>query len=463
MRKQQSYCTKQTNSKLFRSIILGILTVGATFGNSVASEIALTNPNWSYSSRAFAQDIGERVVEKAGASVVSINTGDRNGSGIIVRSNGLVLTNAHVVEGVSTATVIHKDGKQFQADVIAFSESCSDLALLQIRGQNDLPNIDMASSNSVRVGQQVFALGNPLGELPNSFRAGIVSNVNQESGIIQTDAAIFPGDSGGALLNSRGELIGVNTSGLPNNPGINFAISIEQVQLFLQAFDRGRVRHVAQNPALDQQAQKLSINSSVVNGKLETGDNIHCDRSFYDLYKFEGKAGQQIIIDMTSQSLDSYLMLASPDNRRIEDDNGGSNRNARIVATLPVDGIYSLIANSRSAGESGDYSLQIEHLILLRQDVLNQGDLIRDDSALYREYSFQGQAGQHVSITLDSPDFDAYLLLYSPDGELVEKNDDRNPENTNSTLTLELDRTGEYRVVVSTSKRGQGQFILAVH
>ncbi|KAF3888611.1 trypsin-like peptidase domain-containing protein [Tolypothrix campylonemoides VB511288_2] len=139
--------------------------------------------------------------------------------------------------------------------------------MLQIRGQNRLPKLNFASLSAVRKGQQVFAIGYPRGIKPSSITQGIVSNIYTELGFIQTDANLNPGNSGGALLNSRGELLGINTRKVDTDTnGMNLAISSEKIQAFILAYKQGLSPSIGQFliPATKQKnnqlAQKLALN-----------------------------------------------------------------------------------------------------------------------------------------------------------------------------------------------------------
>jgi serine protease Do len=164
------------------------------------------------------EDIRIQVNEKASPAVVTIKHGDTLGSGFIVTRNGLVLTNAHVLEDApSTVTVVLADGRQVVADVIGFQGQGLDLAAVKIRNHNNLPTVKLAKPGSARVGQSVFAIGSPFG-LERTFTSGVVSRIDRKRNWIQHDAAINPGNSGGPLLNSKAEVIGVNTLLInPNN------------------------------------------------------------------------------------------------------------------------------------------------------------------------------------------------------------------------------------------------------
>ena len=138
------------------------------------------------------EEINIKVYENASPAVVSIDTKKTNGSGTIISPDGLVLTNAHVVSGGGTVTVTLADGRKLEAEVIAFGEPGLDLAVLKIRNIQNLPTIPIASPNSVKVGQRAFAIGNPFGQFQNTLTVGIVSRLDQNRNLIQTDAAINP-------------------------------------------------------------------------------------------------------------------------------------------------------------------------------------------------------------------------------------------------------------------------------
>ncbi|MCA1991565.1 MAG: trypsin-like peptidase domain-containing protein [Coleofasciculus sp. S288] len=480
------------STKRLRIATSGIIAAAAALGATTFDTIApIRFANLSIQpNSAFAQDVDEqvniRVYQRASPAVVSIDAGDGTGSGSIISPDGLVLTNAHVVAGSRTVKVTLADGREFQAEVMGFGEEGLDLAVLKIQGQNNLPTITLAR-NSVQVGQKAFAIGNPFGRFQGTFTTGIVSRIDQERGLIQTDAAINPGNSGGPLLNSNGELIGVNTAIFSSGPtagniGIGFAIALDRVQPFLTAVREGRAPRTAQRqgPVPGNVPPKLlALNGSPVTGRLGRGSNVlPVDNSFFDLYSFEGKAGQRVQIDMTSREVDAYLILIDPSGNEVaQDDDGGGQTNARIVATLPVDGTYLLMANSYDAGQAGAYSLRAEataarpetsasrgNFILQEEGILGPGaPVLPTDGSLYRQYRFEGRAGQSVTISLASPDFDTYVALLDSDEQLIAENDDISQSNPNSELTITLPRTGTYSVIVNAYDRtGRGRYRLTV-
>ncbi|MBO4314362.1 MAG: Do family serine endopeptidase [Prevotella sp.] len=152
------------------------------------------------------------------------------GSGVIISNDGYIVTNNHVVEGADELTVTLNDNREFSARIIG-TDKTTDLALIKIDGKS-LPAITITNSDNIKVGEWVLAVGNPLG-LNNTVTAGIVSakarslGANGVESFIQTDAAINAGNSGGALVNTRGELVGINAmlfSQTGTNIGYGFAI-----------------------------------------------------------------------------------------------------------------------------------------------------------------------------------------------------------------------------------------------
>ncbi|MBS0242631.1 MAG: trypsin-like peptidase domain-containing protein, partial [Proteobacteria bacterium] len=172
------------------------------------------------------------------------------GSGVVVSPDGLILTNNHVVNGAQSIGVALPDGRRFKARVLG-RDAETDLAVLRGETGETLPAARLGNSKSVRPGQIAVAIGNPLG-FESTVTAGIVSAVGRslrgEGGrmiadIIQTDAALNPGNSGGALVSSRGEVIGINTATIMGAQGICFSVAANTALIVLtQILGHGRVR-----------------------------------------------------------------------------------------------------------------------------------------------------------------------------------------------------------------------------
>lgn len=168
-------------------------------------------------------------------------SGTSTGSGFILSSDGYVVTNYHVVEGASSITVTMNDGNQYRAEMVG-GDSTNDVALLKIEG-TDLPCITLGSSDELIVGDQVVAIGNPLGTLTNTLTVGFVSAKDRSVttdgfaiNMIQTDASINSGNSGGPLFNMKGEVVGITSAKYSGSSssgasieGIGFAIPIDDV------------------------------------------------------------------------------------------------------------------------------------------------------------------------------------------------------------------------------------------
>lgn len=172
------------------------------------------------------------------------------GSGVIFRQDGHILTNYHVIEKAEEIIVVLSDGREFPAKLVG-ADPNNDLAVLKIEGDN-YPVAKFGSSADLRVGQLAIAIGNPIGEgLKNTVTAGVISAVNRSIAtgeksalrdLIQTDASINPGNSGGPLLNSRGEVIGINTAIIKDAQGIGFAIPIDKAREIADLIIKGQLR-----------------------------------------------------------------------------------------------------------------------------------------------------------------------------------------------------------------------------
>ena len=168
-----------------------------------------------------------------------------SGSGVIIKSGGEILTNAHVVEDMKTILVVLNDGKGYEAQ-LKYIDKETDLAVIKIK-KIGLPVIKLAKIEDVVVGKRVIAIGTPITfSLRNSATIGYISGLNRSVGdpykLIQTDSAITNGNSGGALINMKGELVGITSSGY-SGTSTNFAIPVDTVEYVLNQFENyGRVK-----------------------------------------------------------------------------------------------------------------------------------------------------------------------------------------------------------------------------
>lgn len=174
-----------------------------------------------------------------------------SGSGVIYSKDGLIATNNHVVEGAQEIVVSLSDGKTYTGKVLG-TDPTTDLAVVKIETNEDLPVAEFGDSDSLMVGEPAIAIGNPLGmEFRGSVTAGVISALNRSIDmgerkfkLIQTDAAINPGNSGGALVNADGQVIGINSAKIAATgvEGIGFAIPINEAKPILKELaEKGRV------------------------------------------------------------------------------------------------------------------------------------------------------------------------------------------------------------------------------
>jgi S1-C subfamily serine protease len=419
------------------------------------------------------EQVNIRVYQLASPAVVSVRSPNSTGSGTIIDPSGIIVTNGHVVGRSRSVEVTLADGRKFSAQVTAVSRN-PDLALLRLHNPPaNLPAISIAPvGKPVLVGQRAFAIGNPFGRFSGTLTTGIVSRIDQTQQLIQTDALLNPGNSGGPLLNSDGELIGVNSAVFAvrdqaGNSGLGFAISSDRLRQFLADVQAGRVGLLEANPT-----PQLQVNAPKITASFSRRDETLPDGSYFQVYEFQGQAGQSIVIEMNSQQIDPYMILFDPQGKQIaDDDDSGGAKNALIRTKLPVTGTYTLYVNSYEAGKIGSYTLAIRSTtdpkltgILLQQSGILGADsqVMPRDGSLFDLLSFEGKSGQVVQITLTSPDFHPYLILYSPDQRVLREHNGL-PDRRNAVIKLRLPTTGIYRVVANSfTPQGRGRYEIIV-
>ncbi len=230
------------------------------------------------------------VVQKVGPSVVNIETNITKGSGVILNKDGYIITNDHVIRGVNSVEVHLLDKRTLKATIVA-TDPRRDVAVIKVEGDN-LQAAELADSKNLNVGDDVIAIGNAQG-VENSVTKGIISNLNVDvdTGInirrcIQTDAPINHGNSGGALVNMKGKVVGINDMGRSDSESMNYAIPINDVKdVADQIIEKGYVSMVY-------------VGVNLVNEKTNDGEGFLIIKDIMPnspAAKFDLKAGDIII------------------------------------------------------------------------------------------------------------------------------------------------------------------------
>lgn len=249
-----------------------------------------------------------RVIERVLPAYVFIG----GGSGVIISADGYLLTNYHVVGASRRWLVYRTDGKDYQAEVVGYNPR-GDLALLKIKGVDDLPFLRLGDSDKLRVGQTVLAIGNPFGlgiqDLNPSVSLGIISALHryqagdllgrgEYADAIQTDTPINPGNSGGPLINLKGALVGINgriEGVLPfvrANTGIGYAIPVNQIRKFLPYLKKGGKVSLGQISGLSLSQERVA----------DSGAKVIQVRRGSQAYKL-GIKRDDIIIEMAGETI----------------------------------------------------------------------------------------------------------------------------------------------------------------
>jgi S1-C subfamily serine protease len=208
------------------------------------------------------EDVLVNAVDKVGKSVVNIASVrmlqdqlfrvfpvEGVGSGVVIDEKGYILTNNHVIDDAERLRVTLPDGRVLRGRVVG-SDEATDLAVIKVEAEQPLPAAELGNSDDLKAGQIVMAIGNPFGLTGGpAVTAGIISSLNRSiqagSGVlelIQTDAAINPGNSGGPLVNTKGQVVAINTANMPYAQGIGFAVPINTAKSILkELIEKGKV------------------------------------------------------------------------------------------------------------------------------------------------------------------------------------------------------------------------------
>jgi len=368
------------------------------------------------------------------------------GSGVIVESNGLVITNNHVIENMTDVKVALSDRREFPADIV-LRDPRTDLAVLRLKGAGSLPAIEVGDSDALEVGDLVLAIGNPFG-VGQTTTQGIVSalartqiGITDYGFFIQTDAAINPGNSGGALVDSKARLIGINSaifSKSGGSVGIGFAIPVNMVKIVIAAAKSG-----------GKQVRRPWLGASLQVVSKEIADSIGLDRPVGALVADMNPKGPA-----SEAGLKRGDVIMAVDGQSVDDPEGVGYR----LGTKPIGGTSEF-----SVMRSGKKTALSVKLVTAPETPARDAVKIETPSpfagatvvnispATAEEYSIEGVA-QGVAISQIAPDSQAAALNFQKGDVVLSINDAK------IDTTRDLEKTvakRHYYWKISISRAGQ--------
>ncbi len=321
-----------------------------------------------------------KIFENSKDAVVKIINQTKFGSGFFITKDGSILTNAHVVNNgdgsvARTVDIILADGTRLVGNIIGLSRT-QDLALIKVSNQTKLKSLNLAPVGSLNVGQSVYAIGSPYG-VQNAFTAGILNKINSATAELFHDARINSGNSGGPLINSQGQVIGINTEiysqdteGGIKNTAISIAIPVDRIQSFLTAYRKKSSDFISSTSSVRRKpVEEISTDGQLITGRFQAGDEVNSSNIHFSRYFFRARESSRLTIEMNSKKIDSALVLYainsnSKDTKQIEEilsnnDISLQNTNAKIFTVIPRDGIYMIEAKTFQPGETGEYQIKV--------------------------------------------------------------------------------------------------------
>jgi serine protease Do len=436
-----------------------------------------------------------------------------SGTGFFV-TGGFVVTAAHVLEDAAGCRIELSDGQQQRCSVAA-ADSAKDVAMLTVSGSPPY-SLRWGSSESMKDGDEVTVISNPLGQLPGTVSRGIISASRVVSGtkLLQISAAISHGSSGAPVLNARGQVIGIVRSTIEAGQSLNFATATDAIRNLnndqvavaegLALLTPKNVSNVVGN-ARGSTASLVGVPQvgigQTVTGSLTSADSLYPDTTYYKMYQFMTTPGREITIDLSSSDFDPVLIVRGGGlAQSIVDDDGGPGCASRVSQAFLARGPYVILVNTTTSPhrQTGRFTLAISegsqhvqgrsendcspagvstsstpgsesHTIDVgqtQQGTLTRNDVLLDSDSTYAQaWTIQGRAGQTITIDLESDTFDAYLFLRGPGiAGGRDFQDDDSGGNCQARLTATFPQNGEYEIVVNTAGQHYmtGAFTLSV-
>ena len=236
---------------------------------------------------------------------------------------------------------------------------------------------------------------------------------------------------------------------------MNFAIDLTRIQALLQTTQQGLSPTLGRYVKMTSgQSSELVIDRPAITGRLQTGDHQVCnDNSPANLYTFKGTANQSIVLSMQGQSVKPYMVLLGPDGKKIGNTSANNGQSiARFYTRLPLNGTYTLIANTQGANQFGAYQLQAVTPMLFRKGELGSGDRLLPDGSPYQRYDFSGKAGQSITLSINSTQFEPFIVIADNKDKIVWKGHLESGKG----LNVSLPNDGQYQILVSTMKPNEG-------
>ena len=438
-----------------------------------------------------------------------------SGTGFFV-TEGYVVTAAHVLEDAAGCRIEMSDGQQ-QRCAVAAADTTKDVAMLTVSGSPP-STLHWGSSESMKDGDEVTVISNPLGQLPGTVSRGIISasRVVRGTKLLQISAPISHGSSGAPVLNARGQVIGIVRSTIEAGQSLNFATATDAIRnlnndqvavadgqalltpknIVASAGNSGGARGSMGTPV---SLPQISIGQTIT-GNLTGSDSLYPDTTYYKMYQFTTTPNQEITIDLSSSDFDPVLIVRGEGlAQSIVDDDGGPGCAARVSQAFLARGPYRILVNTTTSPHrrTGRFTLAIsqgsQHVqgrsendcspagaaassvgsqtavttIRVGETIngsLTTSDSLYPDNSYFKFYQFTAPAGRPVTIDLASDDFDPVLIVRGSDLDNSIINDDGGP-GCYARVSRTFPSTGPYRILVNTTntpERQTGRFSLSI-